>query len=345
MGKRETQLELAMNKHSYYSVIMSMLSNLVIAMNLPDELNRNFPLFLQDALLTGISSIGKLDNDDGKLHYLPHTSITGGFEEDDFGFGTEATAFTVMGKQSKGNINEKLCVLYPYSSRSRNFQIQRCIEHLKEIDLSEMFLIKWSRIAPIILAKDNKTKQALLDVVKSISEGNLTPMLSDNALTLMTENGEPIVTIDLMQADRVRDLQYLNEQRSHIIKELAELFGMPYQVQTKMAQQSIDEINSGNGLCYVLPLDILKNFNAFAEDVNNTFGTDIKFTLNPLIMRELEKYFNQESNDTGSEVMQEVEQATDTDPQEIVLEEEPTEEPTENEPTGEKQEDDEDGNS
>lgn len=313
MGKKETQLEMMINKHSYFSVIMSMMSNLIVANNLPEELVANFPLFVQDVLLTGISSIGKLDNDDGKLHYFPHTAITGGFEDDDFGYGTYATAYTAMGKQSSGRIGEKLCVLYPYSSRSKNFQIQRCIEHLQEIDLSEKFLIKWSRIAPIILAKDSKTKQALLDIVKSISEGNLTPMLSDNALTLMTEAGEPIVTIDLMQPDRIRDLQYLNEQRDFIIKELAELYGVPFQVQTKMAQQSVDEINSGNGLCYILPLDILKNFNSFADDLNKAFGTSISFKLNPLIAREMEKYFEQPAEHTGDEIEDEIETATGDD--------------------------------
>lgn len=307
--KKDIQLEQFLNKSSYMNVITSMLSRLIIANNLPTELKNDFPFFLIRTLLFGVGFI--VSDNNGKFHYTNGNLVE---PFDDFGYGTKYITHTVMGTEYKGEINKNGCVVFPYSARRTINVLEKTARHLSELDTSEKFLIRWSRVAPFIVANDNKQKETLLEVIKSVMEGNLTPVVSENALSkLLNEKEESFATIDVMKSDRIKDLQYLNEQRQFLIKNISQLFGLPYQTGTKMAQQSVDEVNSGNGLCYALPLDILGNFETFAESLNETFGLNVSFTLNNLVLHEMEKYFNEEENehDCGETITDELEQLTD----------------------------------
>ena len=311
MGRKETEIEQAVNKNSYMSIIMSMVSNIIVPINLPEELEYDFDYFLIETLLRNSGFIVR--GDDGKFHYAHGNLIE---PWDDFGFGKRYIAFNHMGKEWRGTINEDGCIVRPFSSRRPINQFTKTANHLAELETSEHFLVKWARVAPFLLANDNKQKEALLDVVKSVMNGNMTPIVSDNLLHKLVDdtNTPPVVTVDVMQPERIRDLQYLNEHREHIIKEMVELFGIPYQISTKMAQQSKDEINSGNGACYIIPMDILKNFRKFARQLNKAFDLNVDFKLNVLILNELEKYFNQESenNETGENIRDELGSVGDT---------------------------------
>lgn len=288
--RRENEYEKWLNDMTYMSIIMSMLSNIIIPENLPEEIEDDFDYWLQLTLLSGSGFM--VHAEDG--YHLVHGVRVEPW--DDFGYGKNYICHTRMGREFKGELNETGCIVYPYSSRRSINVMKKTADHLAELDMSEKFLIKWAKVAPFILAKDSKSKAALQEIIKSVMDGNMPPAVATNALAELTDT-DSVVTLDVMQPERIRDLQYLNEHREHIIKEIFELFGMPYQISTKMAQQSKDEINSGNGACYVLAYDIQKNFNKFADKVNKAFGLDVKFTLNPLILNELEKYFNESEDD------------------------------------------------
>lgn len=309
--KKDIQFEQMLNKSSYMNVITSMLSRLIIPNNLPKELKKDFPFFLIRTLLFGSGFI--VSDKNGVLHYT-NGSLVEPF--DDFGFGTKFITHTIMGNEYKGELNKDGCVIFPYSARRTINVLEKTARHLSELDTSEKFLIRWARVAPIIVADDNKQKETMLEVIKSIMDGCLTPVVSENALSkLLNEKSESFATIDVMKSDRIKDLQYLNEQRQFIIKNISQLFGLPYQTGTKLAQQSVDEVNSGNGLCYVLPLDILGNFETFAENLNETFGLNVSFTLNSLVLHEMEKYFNEVENEheCGENITDELEQSTDSE--------------------------------
>lgn len=288
--RKENKYEQWLNDMTYMSIIMSMLSNIIIPENLPEEIEDDFDYWLQVTLLSGSGFIVKSGD---KFHLVHGVRVE---PWDDFGFGENYICHTRMGKEYKGKLNDTGCVVYPYSSRRPINVMKKTADHLAELDMSEKFLIKWAKVAPFILAKDSKTKVALQEIIASVMDGNMTPAVATNAITELTD-GEAVVTLDVMTPERIRDLQYLNEHREHIIKEIFELFGMPYTISTKMAQQSVDEINGTNGCCYVLAYDIQKNFNKFADKLNKTFELDVKFKLNPLILHELEKYFNESEED------------------------------------------------
>lgn len=311
MTKQQVIWDEYLNRSSYISVITSMLSNLIEAEGLPQELEDDFDFFLITTLLTGKGFIVK--GEDGLLHYTHGERVE---PWDDFGFGKNYITFTSMGQEYKGTLNVDGVVVYPYSSRRPINIIRKTAEHLTELDTSENFLIRWARVAPILLGRDTKTVEALKNVVKSVMTGNMIPALSDNILDRITTgtDTQPVVTLDVMQPDRIRDLQYLGEYRDRLKKQIFELFGLPYQTATKQAQQSVDEVNSGNGCCYALPYDILKNFQKLSKRLKQTFDIDVTFKLNVLIMRELEKYFEQdgdENHETGQNISDEL---TGTEP-------------------------------
>lgn len=316
LNKKEMELAENRNKAGYISLIYSMISNLIVATGLPEELEDDFDYFLIKTLIDNSGFIVK--GEDGLFHYAHGETID---PYDDMGFGRKYIVFNEMGKEWRGTLNENGCVVRPFSSRRRINLIRKTSEELAEIDTSTTFLIKWARVAPFLVGNDNKQKQALLDVVKSVMEGNLTPMISENILPKLFEgdNSQSLYSIDLMQPERIRDLQYLTEYKEHVIKELLEVFGIPFQISTKMAQQSKDEINSGNGACYIIPMDILKNFRKFARNLNKTFGLNVEFNLNVLILSELEKYFNQEgeNHETGENIRDELTGSEHTDSEHI----------------------------
>ena len=193
-------------------------------------------------------------------------------------------------------------MIFPYSSRMRLNIFDETAEHLAEIMSSEKFLLKWAKVAPFLFAKDSKTKNALQEIVKSVMSGNMIPILSKNAISDIMIDGkekEPIMIQDVFQADRIRDLEWISNYKDSLLKDIYHLFGIPVQMSTKKAQQSVDEVNALNGSCYVLPLDILNNFKTFAKNLNKTFGFNVDFKLNDLIENEIAKYYynNAENND------------------------------------------------
>lgn len=295
--KKENQIIQLCDKLSNFSIIMSMMSNLVVTEGLPEELEDDFSYWLIETLLTNKGLIVKAE--DG-YHLVHGTSLDNGSGYDDMGFGKDYVAHTKMGREFRGKLNETGVIVRPFSSRRPINVFKKLAEDLSEIDMSERFLVKWSRVAPFFSVRDSKQKVALEEVIKSVWNGNMIPMVSDNVLSNLVDNAKPIEMIDVMQSDRVKDLQYLEQHKETIIKHVAELFGLPYQVSTKKAQQSVDEINSGNGgIAYIIPMDIKKNFDIFAKNIKKAFGIEVKFSLSPLILKELERYFNEENEDTS----------------------------------------------
>ena len=303
-NRKTLEFEQMIDKNSNLAIMFSMLSNIIIPENLPAELQENFKLFLIETICLNCGFIVKDVN--GKLHYTFGTTVD---PWDDFGYGRNFITHTHMGKEFTGELHKDGCVIYPFSSRRKLNKFEKTAEKISEIETSEEFLIKWSRVAPFLLCSDNKTKEGVKELVISVMNGNLTPILSENFMKQLVNNGdsEVITKLSLFEPDRIRDLQYLHEAKEHTMKELFELFGMPCQTSTKMAQQSIDEINAKTGTCFVIPYDLITNFNNFADDLNKTFNLNVSFKLNPLILREMEKYFNQgveneSENENESEV-------------------------------------------
>lgn len=299
-SKKENQIEQLCDKLSNFSIIMSMMSNLVVPEGLPEELEDDFGYWLIETLLT--NNTGMIVKAEDGYHLVHGTAIDNGSGYDDFGFGKDYVAHTRMGREFRGKLNDTGVIVRPFSSRRPIKVFQKLAEDLAELDMSEKFLVKWSRVAPFFITNDTRTKEALVQVIKSVWDGNILPMVSDNILKPLTENSKPVELIDVMQSDRVKDLQYLEQHKETIIKHIAELFGLPYQVSTKKAQQSVDEINSGNGgISYIIPMDIKKNFDIFSKNIKKAFGIEVKFSLSPLILSEMEKYFQQPSEDTVGE--------------------------------------------
>ena len=284
------EIERAINEKSNLSVILSSLSEIIKPINLPDYLEDNFKFFLISTLYTGKGFI--VSDLNGKLHYT-HGELVAPF--DDYGYGKNYITYTKMGTEYKGELNVNGCVIFPYASRMRINVFDETADHLAEIMSSEKFLLKWAKVAPFLFAKDSKTKQAIQDVIKSVMSGNMTPILSENVISDIMIDGKekaPVIMQDVFQPERVRDLEYISNYKDSLLKDIYHLFGIPVQLSTKKAQQSIDEINALNGSCYVLPLDILSNFKTFAKNLNRTFGLNVDFKLNDLIENEIAKYYN-----------------------------------------------------
>lgn len=304
-SKREIELETLLDKYSYLSIITSMLSNLITAENLPEELEEDFDYFLINCLLNR-SEVGIIVKDSEGFHYTFGNLVE---PWDDFGYGKRFITFTRMGKEYKGELNKDGCRVFPFSSRRPINVVIQNAEHLAELNKSQKFLIGWAKVAPVLVCKDSRSKQALTELIQSVMQGNMIPTLSGNTIQdLLDGNTETLSKLDFFEADRIRDLQYLDEHKDHVVKEMFNLFGMPYTTSSKMAQQNNAEIEGSNGACYVFAMDILKNFKKFEKNLNKTFNLNIKFNLNPLILAELEKYYNEEeeNREVGENIQDEI---------------------------------------
>lgn len=288
--KQINAMEKAINEKSNLSVILSSLSELIKPINFPEYMEDNFKFFLINVLYFGKGFI--VSDDNGELHYT-HGDLAAPF--DDFGYGKNYITYTKMGTEYKGELNKNGCVIFPYSTRTRINVFDETADHLAEIMSSEKFLLKWAKVAPFLFAKDSKTKQAIQDIINSVMQGNMIPILSENIITDIMIDGKeksPLLMQDVFQPERVRDLEWIGNYKDSLLKDIYHLFGIPVQMSTKKAQQSVEEVNALNGSCYVLPLDILSNFKVFAKNLNKTFGLNVDFKLNDIIENEIAKYYN-----------------------------------------------------
>ena len=171
--------------------------------------------------------------------------------------------------------------------RVPDFDITTTAEAMTESDLSEAINVIFSRFIRIPYADDETQKQKLIEAIENIIKGNIKAVASRNAVQEYLTNGATSAKadkfLDLVDVDKVRDLQYLNQYRDNILKRFLMRRGYMFNVTSKLAQQTTDEIHGSDTVAMVYPYHQLRCRESFIEECNERFGWSANVKLNPLV--------------------------------------------------------------
>lgn len=222
--------------------------------------------FLEMYRLTeGVAGIWKMGED---KFTACHVSFAG--EPDSYGIGKDAIVAingiegdpTTITKTIKDWRNsEELVVIFNNATKSPDLSLGIFSDMLTEADVSMMSLIKAAKRTFVPVVGDEKEKTALEEVLKKIDEGEQGVFVDKNILAKLFDEDEAsknVNRLDITDPTLSDKIQYLSQAWDNILSRFYSFNGMSTQSGSKMAQQSVEEINNGSSAAMIIPDDRLE---------------------------------------------------------------------------------------
>ena len=198
---------------------------------------------------------------------------------------------------------------YNNSTMSPDFDFQFIPYILTEIEKSLLFNIRYARLAPIFEASDSKDKDAIEQLLNDIDDGKMVNVISENILQELEGGGTK--TFNLTDVKEIDKLQYLLKAYEDIMRIYHTKYGLSDHGSSKLAQQTVDEVNGSTSSSFTLALNMLYYRRKMVEEVNTMFGTNISVKFSPAWELEYSKFifdsersdeeFIEDSSEDGSE--------------------------------------------
>lgn len=154
-------------------------------------------------------------------------------------------------------------------------ELFRYAEMLSQIDLSMDRNVKFSRLNPILGAKNDTVKSKLEELSDNIINGDkLDIIVNDNLLRDDMEN-KLLEVFHLTEVKDSEKLQYLSRFYEDIERRFYTLYGIPIQMTNKLAQTNADELHAHDIQSKIIPLDRLKMRKEMCERMSTFFDTEI----------------------------------------------------------------------
>ena len=161
---------------------------------------------------------------------------------------------------------------------------------LAEIDISLDYLIFWTRLCPLLKVADEKQKQIIKEAFAAMTAGEPLIVVGKNLLEDLGVSSKQIEAEALTQPELADKIQYTARLREDLIRWHYTRYGQTIQGDTKMAQQSVDEVNGTISASLIIPLDMLKARQAMVDEINAKFNTNIEVQLSGAWKAEVTKY-------------------------------------------------------
>lgn len=225
---------------------------------------------------------------------------------------------------------------YNNSTMSPDFDFQFIPYVLTEIEKSLLFNIRYARLAPIFEAADSKEKAAIEELLNDIDDGKMVNVISEDLLKELEGGGTK--TFNLTDVKEIDKLQYLIKAYEDVQRIIHTKYGLSDHGSSKMAQQTVDEVNGSTSSAFTLALNMLYYRRKMVDEVNALFGTDIEVRFSPAWELEYSKFIF-DSEQTDDEYLED--QSADGTEEESEEETEEESEEESEEGTAEESEDDE----
>lgn len=285
------------NRHSYSNEFMRFLISMFDYDGLPETLEKRFlELYLHSC---GSVLVGKIKDD---LYCVP-PNLSG--DIDAYNQGTHACGICPIGRidGTRGidvvwGLNNNLA--YPSTSIYRNAEI------MSELDTSILTVTKFARISKVGVAKDNKTKTSLDETFKRIQNGEISTILSDNLLNELDSGKKSLEVLDFTDVKESDKLQYLFHAKDDVLRQFYNHYGQSSQGTSKMAQQTINEIEGG--VSFIDPMDMLEQREKMCSEINRIFSTNISVKFARAWADEYAKYASMKEQNITDDVEKGVEE-------------------------------------
>lgn len=150
--------------------------------------------------------------------------------------------------------NPDIVVSFNNTLKYPDLNIVKYARLLAEADTSLNLQVLYSRLYPIPLVKDEKTRLAVEDTLSKIDDGRLKAILSNNLKEKMLGDDTPAIDVlNLTQNKDTEYLQYIDHYKDDLLRWFWSIYGMNSSGASKLAQQTVGEVNQGDSLSKVIP--------------------------------------------------------------------------------------------
>lgn len=153
-----------------------------------------------------------------------------------------------------------------------DFDILRYESILTEIDVSEALNVLFSRLLKIPVVGDQKEKEAVTDLIKSLLKGEFGALISKNLFAKIADGKNVLDVIELSDVDDIKNLQYLAQYRDNVLKRFYNRHGHSLQTTGKIAQQTSDEVHGMDSVSIIYALNKLEFRRRMCDEVNRICG-------------------------------------------------------------------------
>lgn len=161
---------------------------------------------------------------------------------------------------------------------------------LNETDISELQLIKWSRMTPIAKVSDNASISKYEDVLKRVYNGEPWAVLSD--FTKIVAGGSPTSRDDavlrLTDETAIEKMHFLSEFHYELIRRLCNLYNIPFRTTAKSAQNLESELHNTDIFSRMLTDDGLQWRKKSLEKLSALLGGKCTVEIGDLFKKENE---------------------------------------------------------
>ena len=196
---------------------------------------------------------------------------------DQYGDGMDIVGTTRgIGIQIKGRLYEDVAICYNNIDRTPDFDLIRYTDMFSEVDKSIMSNVRWSILAPILCASNDKTYKLITEMVDDIMDGKLKTIVSKDIVeALQGGKQDGLYTIDITHPERIKNVQYQSELYDVFMRRFFNKYGLNIQNTSKHAQATVDEVHGLDSVSWVLALDMLEQRKQFCEEANRIWGEDV----------------------------------------------------------------------
>lgn len=255
---------------------------------IPEDLREYFEDFEKYLIMGGCLAIGKLD---GKYVFV--RGGLGGGELDNYGYPTRFIGATGNGKSVDWKVGEDCVVFWNNKSHSPDLDVLKTTDLLTDVDISIDCNIYYSRLYPIPCVKDEKEKMQITEILANLQKGgkNATVINRKKDVTdLVDGKGDEIPVLNITDVSNADKIQYLARFREDVKRWYFNRNGHDLQGSSKMAQQSVEEINNNNSISMIYPLDKYEMRKKAVDEFNELFGENMTVTFSPTLLIEYEKF-------------------------------------------------------
>lgn len=300
------------NKDRYFKNNLQLLNEFHLGMfeytGLPETLRTNYlEYWLQKYGKVAIFKIPAGRGSDG----FPEGSLicatcNTGTELDPYGEGSEIIAVTLNGfSVTLDRYSDEVVLAFNNHTEMGNPDTYMDALRLAEIDISIDHLIFWTRLFNIFKVADENTKRTIAEAFSNIEAGKPITVVSKKIFEDLGIGTEDVTSEMLTSPEFAEKIQYTARLREDVLRWHYTRYGQVVQGDTKMAQQSVDEVNGTVSSSLIIPLNMLACRKAMIDEINKKFGLSASVELSGAWRAEVTKYENEsgeaEIDDTESD--------------------------------------------
>ena len=237
-----------------------------------------------------------------------------------YGEGAEVIAVTANGheKRFKNRYEDEVVVGFNNILKTPCFDIKEDARTLSEIDLSIRYLIFYTRLYPLYKVADEKAKNKIIEAFQNMEVGKPITIIDKPLLEELGIESKSVESESLTNPELASVIQYISKLREDVKRWHFTKYGQTINSSTKLAQETVDEVNGAVSASLIIPLSMLASRRAMIDEVNKKFGTDIQVDLSGAWRAEVTRYedISGEPDIDGTET-EEPEQEDNTEGKEV----------------------------